>query len=87
MTLDLFSSATRKEWKEWIGFPDPELYPESFEKKSLRKIKYPRSSPDPENYRCGHQQPCTYFFLIFFDFRTLPKNLGKLKSVDSKQKN
>ena len=37
----------------WI--PDAELYAESFEKKkkknSLKKIKYSRSSTNPENYR------------------------------------
>ena len=40
--------------------------PKSFGKKkqtkSLKKIKY-RSSPDPENSRCGDQQPF-YFFSV-----------------------
>ena len=37
LTLDLFLNATPKGWKESIGFPDPELHPESFEKISLKK--------------------------------------------------
>ena len=32
LTLDLFSSATPKGWKESIGFPNAELYAKSFEK-------------------------------------------------------
>ena len=55
-------------------------------KKTIKKIKYSRSSPDPENSWCGHQQPYN-FFSIFADFQKLPDNSGKLKSVDSKQKN
>ena len=50
-----------------------------FWKKSFKKIKYSRSSPDTENYWCGNQQSYN-FFLVFVDFRTLPDN-----SVDSKQ--
>ena len=35
---DLFLRATPKGWKKSIGFPDPGLYAESFEKKkSLKK--------------------------------------------------
>ena len=70
-------------WIDW--FSDAELYTESFEKKSLKEIKYSRSSPDPENYWCGHQQSYN-FFLVFVNFRTLPDNSRKPKSVHSKQK-
>ena len=38
LSLDLFLSATPKEWKESIGFPNEELNAESFEKKSLKKL-------------------------------------------------
>ena len=74
--------------KESIGLPDAELHAKSFEKKiNLTKIKYSRNSPDLENTRCGHQQPYN-FFSVFASFcQTLPGNLGKQKSVDSKQKN
>ena len=58
-----------------IFWPDAE----SFEKKFI-KIKYSRNSLDPENSRCGHEQPYNFFF-VFADFRTL-----RPKSVDSKQK-
>ena len=37
LTLDLFLSATYKGWKKSIGFPDPEVHAECFEKKSLKK--------------------------------------------------
>ena len=40
MTLDLFLSASPKGWNESIGFPDPELYAKSFEKKKKKSIKY-----------------------------------------------
>ena len=69
---------------ERIEFPDAEFYAESFD--SLKKIKYSRSSPDPENFRYCYQQPYN-FFLVFVDFRTLADNSGKQKLVDSKQKN
>ena len=35
--MDLFLSDTPEVWKESIGFPDLELYAESFEKNSLKK--------------------------------------------------
>ena len=37
LTLDLFLSATPKGLIESIGFSDPELHTESFERKSLKK--------------------------------------------------
>ena len=80
------SSATPKEWKESIGFPDAELYTESFEKNSLKEIKYSRSSPDLGNSWCIHEHSYN-FFLVFVNFRTLSDNSGKSKLVDSKQKN
>ena len=55
-------------------------------KKKFNKIKYSRSSIDPENFRCGHQQPYN-FFSVFADFRALADNSEKPKSVVSKQKN
>ena len=45
LTLDLFLSATLKGWKGSVGFPDTEVYAKPFEKNSLKKIKYSRSSP------------------------------------------
>ena len=65
---------------------EAELYAESLDKNIIKKIKYSRSLPEPENSRCGHQQPYN-FFLVFDNFRTLPGNSRKPKSVDSKQKN
>ena len=38
-------------------------------KSSLKKIKYSRSLPDPENFWCGHQQPYN-FFSVIADFQT-----------------
>ena len=67
MILDLFLSVTPKEWKESIEFPDAELYARPFEKKIIKKINYSRGSPDPENSRCGHQQPYS-FFSGFYQF-------------------
>ena len=50
-----------------------------FWKYSLKKIKYSRNLPDPENY---------WLFLFgFCQFPTVADNSGKPKSVDSKQKN
>ena len=73
----VFVTATPKVWKESIGFPNSELYTESFQKKFIeKKIKYLRSFPDPENYRCGNQQPHN-FFPVFANFRTLPYNSEK----------
>ena len=64
-------STTPKGWKESIEFADAELYAESFEKKI--KMKYSRSSLDPGDSCCNHQQP--YNFLSFFaDFRTTQEN-------------
>ena len=37
LTLDLFLRATLQGWKESIGFPDAELYAESFEKNFIKK--------------------------------------------------
>ena len=51
------------------------LYAEYFEKKFIN-FKYSRSSLDPENYRCGHQQP-HHFISSFADFPTLVDNSGK----------
>ena len=50
LTLDLFLSGTPKGWKKSIGYPDPGLYADSFEKKSFKKIEYSRVLSDPENY-------------------------------------
>ena len=38
-----------------------------------KKRRFCRSSPDPENSRCGHQQPYN-FFSVFADFRTAQEN-------------
>ena len=45
LTWDLFWSATPKGGKESVEFPDTEVYATSFEKNSLKKIKYSGSSP------------------------------------------
>ena len=50
-----------KDGKKSIGFLDAEFYPESLEKNLLEKNKYCRSSPNPENSWCGHQQPYSLF--------------------------
>ena len=63
--------------KKSTEFLDAEFYAEYFEKKSFKKIKYSRSSPDLEDSQCAH----------FADFQTLPDNSGKPNSVDSKKKN
>ena len=65
MTLGLFLSATRKGWKESIGFRDAELYVKSFEKiHSLKKIKYSRSSPG--DFVCLFIYLFTYLFIYLF---------------------
>ena len=69
--------------KKSLRLPDAEFHVEFFEKKSLRKIKYSRSSPDPENFRCGHQQPYN-FFSVFANFRTLPNVSEKIKNCSLK---
>ena len=51
----------------------------------MKEIKYSKSSPDPENYWCSHQQSY-HFFLTFVDFWLLSNNSGKPKLVDLKQK-
>ena len=73
LTFDLFLSATPKQWKKSIGFSDPGLYGESFEKKSLK--------------RSNIQEACQMLKIIdvtisshIISFRFL----GKRKSVDSK---
>ena len=86
LTLDLFLSATSKWWNESIGFPNAEVFIKSSGKKFIKKIKYSRSSSDPENSQCGHQQPYN-LFSVFVNIQTLPDNSGKPKSVYSKQKN
>ena len=49
LTLHLFLGATTKGWKESIGFPDSELNAGNlFRKKFISKIKYSKSSPDPD---------------------------------------
>ena len=58
-------------------------------KKTQNKIKYSRSSPDPNfnpNPWCNHQKSYN-FFSVFSVFQTLVGNSRKPKSVDSKQKN
>ena len=70
LTLDLFLSAAPKGWEESVAFLDAELYAKSFEKKFIQKIKYFRSSPDPKNSWCGHQQLYN-FFSVFADFQKL----------------
>ena len=53
-------------------------------KNALKKFNSPRSSPDPENVWCGHQQPFNFFsvFCRFPDtFRRLRKTfLGGLEA-------
>ena len=65
--------------KKSLRLPDAEFHVEFCEIKSLRKIKYSRRSPDPENFRCGHQQPYN-FFSVFANFRTLPDVSEKIKN-------
>ena len=48
MTVDLLLSATRKGWKEPIGFPDPELYAESFGKKIHSKKSNIQEARQPQ---------------------------------------
>ena len=87
-TLHLFLGATSKGWKESIGFPDSELYTESFEKKFINKMKYSRSSPDPDFLDLtisSHQQQYD-FFLVFADFWTLAElreiKIGRLEAEE-----
>ena len=51
-----------------------------FWKKLIKKVKYLRSSPDPENYQCGHQQPYISFrfFPISGHFRITQENQNQL---------
>ena len=48
--------------KESIGFPDAELYDESFLKKVIEKLKYFLSSQDPKFSQCNYQQPYNFFY-------------------------
>ena len=82
----IFKCHTHRIEKIPFGFLDAEFYAKSLKKKSLKKMKYSRSSPDPENSQSGNQQPYNLSF-VFANFRTLPENLGKPKLVDSMQKN
>ena len=67
LTLGLFLSATRKGWKESIGFRDAELYVKSFEKiHSLKKIKYSRSSPG--DFICLFIYLLIYLFIYLYIF-------------------
>ena len=45
LAFDLFLRAATKGWKESIGFPDAEVYAETF---CIKKIKYSRTSSDPD---------------------------------------
>ena len=49
-----------------IGFPDEELYAESFQEKFI-KIKYSGSSLGSENSQCGRQQPYNFSSWRFQD--------------------
>ena len=86
LTLDPFLGAAPKHEKKATGFSDAEFMLNLLKKNSFRKIKYSRSSPDPENSQCDHQQPFN-FFSVFADFRRLSDNSWKQKLVYSKEKN
>ena len=75
-----------KDGKNSLDFQIQNFMLNLLEKKSLKKPKYYRSSPGPENSCSGNKQPYN-FFSAFISFRTLPDNSGKPKSVYSKQKN
>ena len=64
----MFLSATPKVWKEPIGFTDPELYAESFEKNSLKK----------SNIQEAQQTLKIIRFLPIPDAVTGQKNLSQL---------
>ena len=72
LTLDLFLNATPKGWKESIGFPETELYDKSFEKNSLKKIKYSRTSPS------------CYWRVCFFLLVWLTQNERFFKATEKK---
>ena len=55
-------------------------------KKFISKIKYSRSSPDPDFLGVTISKHVIYF-QFFANFQTLVDNSGKPKSVDSKQRN
>ena len=74
-TLGTFLGATLKRWERAVKFLDSKFYAEFLEKKK-KKLCSPRSSSDPENSVCSHQQPFNYFS-VFADFRTLPDVSGK----------
>ena len=62
MTLHLLLGATTEGWKESIGFSDSELYAESFEeKKFINKIKYSRTSQDPDFFGVTISSHVVYF--------------------------
>ena len=54
-----------KDWKNQLDFQMQNFVLNILKKNSIKKIKYSRSSPDPENSRSGYQQPYNFFrFLL-----------------------
>ena len=79
----------KDEKKNWLDLGMHNFMRNLLEKKKkeiIKKIKYCRSSPDPENSRCEHQQSLN-FFSVFVDFRTFLNASRKPKVVRWKQKN
>ena len=65
----------RMERIDWIS-RCAEIYAELFQKKII-KITYCRSSLDPENSPCGHQQPYNFFWFLSIS--------GHLQTTQEKQ--
>ena len=68
---------------DWLVFRCRTWYWIFWKKKSLKEIKYSRSSPNPENYWCGHQQSYIYIYIYIWFLLisgTLPDNSRKPKS-------
>ena len=72
-TLDLFLRGTRK---ESIGFPDAELYAESFEKKSLKKSNIQEARQTLKIIGVAINSHITYFWFLLISghFRITQEN-------------
>ena len=74
-----------KDRKNQFDFQTQNFMLNLLRKKFFNKIKYSRSSPDPDFSQCNLQQPYT-FFAVFVNFRTLAElwktKIGELKAEE-----
>ena len=80
--MDLFLSDTPEVWKESIGFPDLELYAESFEKNSLKKSNIQEARQTLKSIGVAISSHIILFWFLLISRHCGEKNLSQLSQKE-----